>query len=296
MLLQKLFENLAKKAGVDINDDSFKAISEKLKDTEVSEEIATKIESNLYDVESAKQNYTLKQHFTALALNGVDSELLATIDELLDGNEDAKNELISIRSTPKRAAALAKKIKELESVKTKADGKGDDEKAKKAQEQIDKLVADFKAKESTYLSQIEAKEKEKLDTISNFKEELFFSGLKFATDFDLETNQLVAKQKIERALLEKGAKKIYNFTTGKFELKRADDLSLDYLDERNNKSSFEDFAKGVLTQNKLLAVSDSQRDISQKVPLLQHQTDSSGIKIDTSAFDKSVDEAISYQN
>lgn len=296
MLLQKLFENLAKKAGVDINDDSFKAISEKLKDTEVSEEIATKIESNLYDVESAKQNYTLKQHFTALALNGVDSELLATIDELLDGNEDAKNELMSIRSTPKRAAALAKKIKELESVKTKADGKGDDEKAKKAQEQIDKLVADFKAKESTYLSQIEAKEKEKLDTISNFKEELFFSGLKFATDFDLETNQLVAKQKIERALLEKGAKKIYNFTTGKFELKRADDLSLDYLDERNNKSSFEDFAKGVLTQNKLLAVSDSQRDISQKVPLLQHQTDSSGIKIDTSAFDKSVDEAISYQN
>lgn len=296
MVLQKLFENLAKKAGVDINDDSFKAISEKIKDTEVSEEIATKIESNLYDVESAKQNYTLKQHFTALALNGVDSELLATIDELLDGNEDAKNELISIRSTPKRAAALAKKIKELESVKTKADGKGDDEKAKKAQEQIDKLVAEFKTKEATYLSQIETKEKEKLDTISNFKEELFFSGLKFATDFDLETNQLVAKQKIEKALLEKGAKKIYNFTTGKFELKRADDLSLDYLDERNNKSSFEDFAKGVLTQNKLLAVSDSQRDTNPKVPLQQHQTDSSGIKIDTSAFDKSVDEAISYQN
>ncbi len=296
MVLQKLFENLAKKAGVDINDDSFKAISEKIKDTEVSEEIATKIESNLYDVESAKQNYTLKQHFTALALNGVDSELLATIDELLDGNEDAKNELISIRSTPKRAAALAKKIKELESVKTKADGKGDDEKAKKAQEQIDKLVAEFKTKEATYLSQIETKEKEKLDTISNFKEELFFSGLKFATDFDLETNQLVAKQKIEKALLEKGAKKIYNFTTGKFELKRADDLSLDYLDERNNKSSFEDFAKGVLTQNKLLAVSDSQRDTTPKVPLQQHQTDSSGIKIDTSAFDKSVDEAISYQN
>ena len=296
MVLQKLFENLAKKAGVDINDDSFKAIAEKLKDTEVSEDIAVKIESNLYDVESAKQNYTLKQHFTALALNGVDSELLATIDELLDGNEDAKNELISIRSTPKRAAALAKKIKELESVKTKADGKGDDEKAKKAQEQIDKLVSEFKAKEATYLSQIEAKEKEKLDTISNFKEELFFSGLKFATDFDLETNQLIAKQKIEKALLEKGAKKIFNTTTGKFELKRADDISLDYLDERNNKSSFEDFAKGVLTQNKLLAVSDSQRDSSQKVPLQQHQTDSSGIKIDTSAFDKSVDEAISYQN
>ncbi len=296
MVLQKLFENLAKKAGVDINDDSFKAISEKIKDTEVSEEIATKIESNLYDVESAKQNYTLKQHFTALALNGVDSELLATIDELLDGNEDAKNELISIRSTPKRAAALAKKIKELESVKTKADGKGDDEKAKKAQEQIDKLVAEFKTKEATYLSQIETKEKEKLDTISNFKEELFFSGLKFANDYDLETNQTIARIKINKALAEKGAKKIFNFNTGKFEIKRADDESLDYLDERNNKTSFEDFAKGVLTQNKLLAVSDSQRDTTPKVPLQQHQTDSSGIKIDTSAFDKSVDEAISYQN
>ncbi len=282
MVLQKLFENLAKKAGVDINDDSFKAISEKIKDTEVSEEIATKIESNLYDVESAKQNYTLKQHFTALALNGVDSELLATIDELLDGNEDAKNELISIRSTPKRAAALAKKIKELESVKTKADGKGDDEKAKKAQEQIDKLVAEFKTKEATYLSQIETKEKEKLDTISNFKEELFFSGLKFANDYDLETNQTIARIKINKALAEKGAKKIFNFNTGKFEIKRADDESLDYLDERNNKTSFEDFAKGVLTQEKILAVTDSRRE---QTPLQPFQQPTNGQTVDTSMYD-----------
>lgn len=293
MELKKLFENLAKKAGVDIASLEFTAIAEKIGGIDVAEEIATKVESNLYDTESAKQNYTLKQHFTALALNGVDSKVQEAMDELLE-DEAIKAELSGIKSTPQRVSALARKIKELESAKAKADNKGDDGKAKKAQEEIDRLVSEFKAKEEKYLSDIQAKEKEKQDAISSFKEELFFSGLKFANEYDIETNTLVAQQKINKALMEKGAKKIYNYTTGKFEIKRADDESLDYLDERNNKTSYEDFAKGVLAQNKLLAVTDEKATKGNDKPLQQTQTHGSG-SLDTSKFDKAVEEAISYQ-
>lgn len=280
--LKQLFENLAKKAGVDTTDESYLKALESIKDIEISEDVATKIESNLYDIESAKQNYNLKSHFTALALNGVDAQLKEALEELIE-DENVRGELLSVKSTPARVKTALGKIRELESAKAKHEGKGDDGKAKKAQDEIDRLVAEFKTKEATYLSQISEKEREKLEAISTFKEELFYGGLKYANDFDLETNLLVAKQKINKALSEKGAKKIYNSTTGKFEIKRADDESLDFLDERNNKTSYEDFAKQILSENKLLAVTDSTA-ATHTQPFVQ-QTTNGGQTIDTSAYD-----------
>lgn len=280
--LKQLVENLAKKAGIDITDVEFAKTLELIKDIEVSEEIAVKLESNLYDLESAKQNYNLKSHFTALALNGVDAQLKDALDEFIE-DEAVRNELLSVKSTPARVKSALTKIRELESAKAKHEGKGDDGKAKKAQEEIDKLIAEFKTKEATYLSQIAEKEKEKTEAISTFKEELFYGGLKYANDFDLETNLLVAKQKINKALAEKGAKKIYNPTTGKFDMKRADDESLDYLDERNNKTSYEDFAKEILSQNKLLAVTDSTAT-QHTQPFVLHTTNGNHT-VDTSAYD-----------
>ena len=67
---------------------------------------------------------------------------------------------------------LEMKVKELESERNKADNKGDDGKAKKAQEEIDRLINEFKVKEDKYLSDLSAKEREKQEAISNFKEEL----------------------------------------------------------------------------------------------------------------------------
>ena len=297
MQLQKLFENLAKKASIDITDAEFRTALESIKEIQIKDEIASEMESKLFDVETAKSNFEIKKHFTALALNGVDSELRTVIDEILADNEDVRNELYGEKSTPKRVSIAIRKIKELTETKSKAEGKGDDGKAAKAQEQIDKIVSEFKLKESNLLQQVSDKEKEKIDAITSLKKEVFFSGLKFANEFDLETNLLISEQKINKALIEKGAKMVYNQQTGKFEIKRVDDESLDYFDERNNKTSYEEFAKGVLTQNKLLAVSDSDAGKQhQQQPLQQEKTDSSGIKIDTSLFDKSVDEAISYQN
>jgi len=285
MQLQKLFENLAKKAGIDINEPEFKTALESIKDVQIKDETASEMESKLFDVETAKSNYDIKKHFTALALNGVDSELKSVIDEILADNDDARNELYGEKSTPKRVSVAIRKIKELTETKAKAEGKGDEGKAAKAQEQIDKLVSDFKTKESTFLQQIADKEKEKIEAITTLKKEVFFSGLKFANEFDIETNSLIAEQKINKALNEKGAKMVYNQQSGKFEMKRADDESLDYLDERNNKTSYEEFAKGVLTQNKLLAVSDPDAGKQNQLQTQQQQTNNLAGNVDFTAFD-----------
>ena len=146
---------------------------------------------------------------------------------------------------------------------------------------------------STYQSEIEKERQSKFDMIADYKEDLLLHSIKYPNELPQDVNVLTAKQLINKFATEKGAKKVYNKESGKFELKRADDESLDWYDERNNKPlSYEDFVKGALAQNKFIAVSDSKNDNPQPQ---QIQANGSGL-IDTSKFDKAVDEAISYQN
>ncbi len=279
--LKTLFENLAKKAGVDITDEGFAKTLELIKDFEVSEEIATKLESNLYDIEGAKQNYTLKQHFTATSLNGVDAQLKEALSELIE-DDSTISEILGIKTTNARIKASLFKIRELESAKAKAEGKGDDGKAKKAQEEIDRLLADWKTKEATYLSQIEQEKSSKFSEIEKLQHKFFLQGLDYDKSKTMEENLLLADFHINNELLAKGVKRIYNTETDRFELKRADDITLDYLDERNNKTSYEDFSKGVLLNRKLLAVSDGGTTPAN--PNTQESSVSHQV-IDTSAYE-----------
>jgi len=281
--LKTLFDSLAKKACVDITDESYIKALEAIKDVEISDEISTKLESNLYDIESAKQNYTLKQHFTALGLNGVDAQLKEALEELIE-DESVRNELLGVKSTPARVRTALAKIKELENAKAKAEGKGDDGKAKKAQEEIDRLVNDFKVKESNYLQEIEKEKKLRSESVENLEHKFFLQGLDYDKSKTIKENLLLADFHINNGLREKQAKRKYNFEDGKFELKRADDESLDYLDERNNKISYEDFVKGVLLNNKLLVTNDGQQQ--QSAPLFKQDLTNSGQQVDFSAYDK----------
>lgn len=281
--LKTLFDSLAKKAGVDITDESYLKALEAIKEVEISDEISTKLESNLYDIESAKQNYTLKQHFTALGLNGVDAQLKEALEELIE-DESVRNELLGVKSTPARVRTALAKIKELEAKKASAEGKGDDGKAKKAQDEIDRLVNDFKAKETNYLQEIEKEKNSKFAEIEKLQHKFFLQGLEYDKSKSIEENLLLADYHINNELTAKGAKRIYNTEIGKFELKRADDTSLDYLDERNNKTSYEDFTKGVLLNKKLLATNDGTPQKSN--PLFAPDPTNSGhSQVDFSAFD-----------
>ena len=48
------------------------------------------MEAELLNRDLAKSDFKLKTHFTALALNGVDSEIESVMNELLADNDDAR--------------------------------------------------------------------------------------------------------------------------------------------------------------------------------------------------------------
>jgi hypothetical protein len=121
--------------------------------------------------------------------------------------------------------------------------------------------------------------------LAGYKEDLLLNSFKYATELPSDVNVMTAKQLINRSATEQGAKIKFNIESGKFELKSLNDDSLDFLDVRNNKPSHEDFVKGVLTQNKLLAVTDSNAIQTQTAQPFVHQQANGYNQVDTSAYD-----------
>lgn len=134
--LGELLNKLAIQSGIDANNEGLKALlsNPTVASYDIPEAIASSIQGNLLTVESAKNNPILKNHFYALALNGLDTELDGLMTEL-GIDEAVKGELLAEKSSTKRASLLTKKVKELEAAKAQATGG----KADKLQEQIDSL-------------------------------------------------------------------------------------------------------------------------------------------------------------
>ncbi len=113
-----LITNLAKKAGLDPNNIAIPSETFELED-----DVATAIETKLFNEDAAKNNGALKSYFFKQALDGVDGNITRVLDELQFG-DDERNEILGIKSSYDRIPALAKKIKDLESAKAGA-SKGD---------------------------------------------------------------------------------------------------------------------------------------------------------------------------
>src|SRR3972149_3148251 len=123
---------LAQSAGIAKDD---KALVDFLSNSEVSkisiaDEVAGKIEKSLLTFDSAKNHPELKKHYTAQALNGVDSAIDTLADEL--GLDDTtKAEIKAETSSYKKVPIVAKKARDLavkkiqEELETLKKSKGD---------------------------------------------------------------------------------------------------------------------------------------------------------------------------
>jgi hypothetical protein len=237
-----LLTNLAKKAGYDPN-----LIAVPAEAFDVPDELVAALDAKLLTEESAKNNPALKNYFRSQALDAIDQNIVALLDEF-EFDEASANEITGIKNTYERLPALAKKIRDLEAQKAAA-GKGD---KAALQEQINRLNQEKAQLIADKDKEIQAMRGEAQTEITNFMFRNAITSVDLVTDqFDKETMLELAEQRIRKELQAQGAKAINK--DGVLTLVQASDEALNFYKD-NKAVTFNDFIDGVLANAKILKV------------------------------------------
>jgi hypothetical protein len=233
---------------------------------EMDDVLANDINSALLTLDGAKNNQALKTHFSTLALNGVDAEILSAIEAL--GFDDAvKTELLGEKNTYQKHRKLTAKIKDTVEALKAATQKDDSKAIEKYTAAINKLQGELAGVKESHVpkSELESLKKQHESELMNFIIKNTLSTKKYANEaVSSEVNVKLANVILNEALSEKGAV-IVKDEAGRLKLMRASDPALEFYDGSNKAVSFNDFVDKTLAEAKLLAVSSPKQ--TQALPV-----------------------------
>jgi hypothetical protein len=253
----QLVNNLASAAGIPASDPSLISFlsNAELATAKVDDGFASKLQSGLLSIEAAKNHPELKSHYTALALNALDSQINELQDEF-QIPEDIKAELKLEKSSYKRAGQLVRKVKELEAKKVGADA-GD---KNKLAQQIDALNSELATIKGQYSNEknalIESHKKDRIDWELN----ALYNSYDYATQMSKEANTKLAQALVNDEMSKRGLR-IENVENN---LRLATKEGTDFY-ENNQKISIKDFIDKTLATHKVLIIGDD-KDAKPKPP------------------------------
>lgn len=249
MKLSEFIASMATKFNIDTTNPVFADILSSSVD--VPDPVATMFVSNnsLMTLEAAKNNNTLKMHFRATVLDGLDRSLDTIMSEL-QLPEEITAEIKGHASTFDRVPALVKKVKEFEALKATATGKDKTDLTAKINELNQKIADTVNSGNAALVERQKLHEAEMADFMLNSK----IASRKLDTSrFSPELMQTIARQTVDAELAKKGVK-IVNQNRN-LVLKQAQDEGLDYY-ENSQPVLLDSLIDQVLANNKLLAVTD----------------------------------------
>lgn len=247
--LGEFINDLALKAGITADNADLKGIlaNPTLAATEVSDAIASQIDSNLMTEEAAKHNPNLKKYYHAQVLNGIDAEHKAIFEEM-QFDAATVEEIKKEASTYKREGLIARKIKELEEKKAAAKS-GDKGKLQEEITSLNKQLADLK--DSTK-KEVEAARKQADDDVTLFAIQSQLAAKNYAYDLPKDVNVSTAYNLLDADLKNKKLKVVRNADKT---LKLVTETDTDYH-ENHKPVSFGDYVDKLLGTHKLLKVSN----------------------------------------
>jgi hypothetical protein len=258
-----------------------------LSGVEIPDDVANGINSDLFTLDSAKNNSSLKTHFSAIALNGVDSEILAAVEALGLG-DSVKSELSGEKNTYEKQRKLVAQVKTaMEGLKNAKNG-GDPKDIEKYTKQINDLRGELSRFKESHIpkSELEALKKTHESDLTGLMVRNLLSTKKYANEnVPVDVNVLTAQTLVNNALSQRKALLVRD--GGILKLKRTDDPALDYFDEQNKQVSFADIVDKTLADSKMLAVSNPNNQ-QQRPPAATPQT----VTVDSSGFNAAVNKAI----
>lgn len=253
MKLGDFLNNLARKCNKE-NDPALIAIlsNSELANRDVSDDFANALDRELMSLDGAKNNALLRTHFTAQALNGVDTELLNLANELELGDE-VVNSFKSEKNTYNKFRSLKDIVR---SLKEKSAKEGDSTKKAEYEKQIVELHAKIAQKEDESKAMLEEERKTHQQEITEFLVHSSLMGKPYANkELPQDVQLTLAKTILDNALLKTGAVIVRDGKSLK--LKQKENPDMDYL-ENHKPVSFDDFLNKTLADSKLLAVSGVQ--------------------------------------
>lgn len=263
MKLIAFFTSLAAKAAIDQNDPAVKAIMEdpSIKDVEINDDVAGKINSALMTLSAAESNPTLREKLIKIgraeAYNGMDDEIKATMDEL-GVTDDIRTKILEEKSTTKRASLLAKEVKRIE----KETGAKPDSTLTEQVNTLNKKISDLQKAHNDAIAAVENDYKGRL-----LNKDIEFDLSKFNYIFPeqtpLATVMAAAKASLQRAMSEQGVK-VVETETGSKKLVRLD--GTDYYDAQNKSVAYNEFIAAALAADNLLKAKDAKGPEHQSPP------------------------------
>jgi hypothetical protein len=266
MKLGDFLNTLAGKAG---KTEEIKALLNNaiLAQLEIDDTLAGDINSALLTIEGAKNNQTLKTHFSTLALNGVDAEISSAVETL--GFDDAvKTELAGEKNTYQRYRKLTSKVKDTLDALKAATQNGDPKAIEKYTAQINRLNGELASVKESHVpkSELETLKKQHEGELTNFIVKNTLSTKKYALEnVAADINISVAQELVNKALAEKGAVLVKDGT--RLKLMQASDHALEYYVSSNKAVSFNDFVDRTLADANFLAVSNPRQNQTPQLPV-----------------------------
>lgn len=257
---------LAQKAGIDTNDKSFTDLLSA--NVTIPDAMAERINSSLFNFESAKQNSQLKGYFHSQALSVPDKAINEVLEDM-QFDDTVKHEFQNEKSTPAKIKKLAEKIEAknkalIAEIEKNSSSKDSKERIENLSNEIKKLNADLLAKDNEWQGKLKEVEERSLTDKENYLLRSILAAKKYADkERAQEVNVDIANLLLEKELSAKKAKRVLN-PDGSFKLVQADNPDLEYME--NHKSiPFGDFVDRTLANNKMLEVTAPQKTVNAPI-------------------------------
>lgn len=286
--LNKLFNDV----GIAYDDASVKAIlsSQSVIDVDISDDLTSKVLSNLLTEEAAQANPKIKSLLTAKALNPIDSKIETLADKHGLTDKWTAYRDANVRRNPDgrfNTYDAIEKFNEFvaEETKSKFSGMntGDKSKLVKDIEDLNAKMLNTKTEYETKIAQLEAERKSDrvnwtLDNIYGSYRYAMEESLKMPKDACIETAKIIANRKLKESGL-----KVVADEGGNIVLRTNEDTP--YF-EQNKMVSVNDYLSKVFADNNLLQTSAPAATSSAPAPVIPNQVPQNALKGQSAAMNK----------
>lgn len=285
---------LAAMAGMDTSSTDFVSLlsNSEFSNYKLPDDVLSRINSSLMTMDSARNNETLRKHYHAEILNGLDTNI-ESIMERFNVETDIADAIRQEKRTTEKYNKLVEKLNDLHSRKAQSTSKSDKAELENEIGKLNGQIKDLNDKLKVAPQERDAfwTEKLKSKAIQNMLTSYNYAGEK---DIPKEVLIETASVLLNRKLNEQKVRLDYSADSDSISLKT--ESGMDFYKD-NTPVSFKSFADQVLAESKLLAIPGANnaptQSAAQPLPAQNQTIISGGKQTDASRFLAALDDIAS---